>query len=180
MHIIIEGLDGSGKTTIGTALSEYFGWEFYRPLKTFSGDPEYLKNILPGHNDVVEDLVVAEMVRKMNLNLISDRGFMSAIVYRAFWRIPSGLFHLNYRLICEYSAMMPETLILLIERNIPDCYKLRSDRFTRKQFEYLKKLFDSYACVFTGFGIKIIRIPNYTDNVNKAIAKSKKTIESNL
>ncbi|MGL5625861.1 AAA family ATPase [Cetobacterium sp.] len=82
--IAIEGIDGSGKTTVGTALAEKLGYKFIsKPMSEIIGKEEY-KNCVPklnkNQNELVKSLFYAcgnAYSLGLNENIVVDRHLLS-------------------------------------------------------------------------------------------------------
>lgn len=84
VHIAIEGIDGSGKTTVGIALSEALGYKFIsKPMSEIIGEEVY-KNCVPklnnSQNELVKSLFYAcgnAYSLSLNKNIVTDRHLLS-------------------------------------------------------------------------------------------------------
>lgn len=90
MIIILEGLNGTGKTTVAKALSDLLGAPIYKPFRRetdvhYTGENQrqlFLKNRL--HlpiNTHIEDLYIADFISVVRPRMILDRSLPSAIAY---------------------------------------------------------------------------------------------------
>ncbi|HKL23677.1 MAG TPA: AAA family ATPase [Candidatus Nanoarchaeia archaeon] len=77
--IIIEGLDGTGKTSLAEKLKKEFGYGI--AFGTNRGDKEVLKELNIHINDYHEDIHFINQWSSIGFNAICDRSFISGVVY---------------------------------------------------------------------------------------------------
>ncbi len=88
--VIIEGVNGTGKSTLAEALSERYNWPVVRPWRANpdqhlgvadGGEQGRLRALGIPANTFVDDFYVAEMLRVLGQSAILDRSMGSGIAY---------------------------------------------------------------------------------------------------
>ncbi len=172
MHIIIEGIDGSGKTTIAEKLSQLVKIPVHRPLRDCGVKLKTFSHLLPGWNDTTEDFIVAELLKKLDGSIISDRGIISGVVYRAH-KDNSGSYNLK-QMLKAYSEMCPDhTIIFWIKRPVDKCYSARQ-RYAMRDLRHLNGLFLEYLQCMSNYGIRVVEIDNSSEDPNFAVEAIKR------
>jgi thymidylate kinase len=77
--IIIEGLDGTGKTSLVQRLRDEYGYKI--AFKTRNQDTEKLQELNINVNSYHEDVHFLNQWSSIGFNAICDRSFISAVVY---------------------------------------------------------------------------------------------------
>lgn len=77
--IVIEGLDGTGKTSLAERLRKEFGYEI--AFSTSRKNTKKLKNLDIHVNDYHEDVHFINQWSNIGFNAICDRSFISGVVY---------------------------------------------------------------------------------------------------
>lgn len=85
MILLLEGIDRTGKTTLSKYLSDYLNIPVINLYNkhdhnTLSGLKDFMTEYKV--NDYFEELVTAEMIDQLGIDIILDRSFPSAWVYR--------------------------------------------------------------------------------------------------
>jgi len=88
--IILEGLNGVGKTTVGMGLSEFSGIPFHRPFRLagvkngFYPDAKRMRELGVPINCYHEEVYISDFLRSTKCPVILDRSLPSSIVYGLF------------------------------------------------------------------------------------------------
>lgn len=77
--IILEGLDGTGKSALAEKLSEHLGWPIVNLFDKY--DKEFLESIEINVETYHEDLYFMDVWKQVGFNCIKDRGLISGWVY---------------------------------------------------------------------------------------------------
>jgi len=148
MYLVLEGVDGAGKTTLAALLSN----ELSIPvLNLFTGHEEalgmrgHLGSPIPGIADYAEDLATADILKRLDASAIGDRGIASADVYRRFRNIePIDPAVWDY----YWRRIVPrETVVVHVKRDIDKCIAARADRFSDIQLAMIDLLFDAVVAM---------------------------------
>lgn len=89
MIVILDGLEGTGKSTAAKIMSEAWGLPVYRAFRTnssehWAGDTQLeqlLRDLRVPVNTYVEDLYVADLLATIGGDVILDRSMPSAVAY---------------------------------------------------------------------------------------------------
>lgn len=90
MIILLEGINGVGKTTYAEMLSKILKIQYYHALKNGNMDVHWgekgekeraLREVGAPLNTHIEDLYLADMLKTFNINAVIDRSMPSAIAY---------------------------------------------------------------------------------------------------
>lgn len=159
MYIVIEGVDGAGKTTIAKEIERISPFRYWKHLN----GPEHkgVNKLVPGLNDAAEEFVTARLLREFGTfdSIVQDRGFWSANVY---WNIkgvrgtePEATEH-------YWKECLPEkTLYVLLTRPIDDC---RRERFSWDKLREIEAAFNFYykECPLREWGSQTLNLPAKT------------------
>lgn len=137
-NIIVEGADQQGKTMICERFSRILGWKVLH----FPPPPEDF--------DFHEDYILPPF-------MISDRNFMSEIVYRSLENRP-------YRLVDQIvlqEKMADNTIFILVDRGEHFKFQNRDELFTEEQIQEARML---YSTFFSSVRLEKYRLnPNSSD-----------------
>lgn len=173
--IIIEGIDGSGKTTLAEGLSKYYSIPIY---KSFGVNREYFPEgnsygIEDAWKKGIVDFSVADFIRQVLVNVILDRSILSCYSY--------GRDNDRY-LVDRWWEAMPKEEVLIIFLYADDVNVLQSRAKNRKicgvDFTDLKEAQSRYFSIFSLLnGIKekvfMIRTDNCLSDKVFELAKNK-------
>lgn len=103
MIIILEGLNGVGKTTVGLELSKHLDIPFHRPFRLegvkngFYPDMGKMRSLGVPANCYHEEIYISDFLRGVKCDVVLDRSMPSAIVYgRLHKDIPSDETDVDY------------------------------------------------------------------------------------
>jgi len=137
MFIMIEGIDGTGKSVLVKNLSEITDMTAVKPMSDHF--PWMRLNGISGLNDPMIDMVVPDVIRMTGIDLITDRCLLSVMAYKLH-RKEIGLS--RARMIIRYweKKMLPKSsFLVMLSLNMESSYAIRSHRFSVKQLLHLEK-----------------------------------------
>lgn len=161
-YIVIEGIDGSGKTTIANMLKEYLEKKGYKVFLTKEPFNKEIKDIIKKITEekkytyeygyAIASLFTADRflhnkLIKEYLNegyiVISDRAYHSTFCYQSIYE---G-FDIDWLKNLIKPLLKPDIVIVLdvsVENAIKRIERERSDRFPYEEYEILKKVREKY------------------------------------
>ncbi len=161
LYIVLEGIDGSGKTTQANALREYFTQKnkrvfvFHEPTHTKAGliikeminehsrerySPETISLAFALDRMMYKDEVLSKIIKSKKYDLIiGDRSFYSSIVYQSLQGVDvEWLKHLN-------SYVIKPDMAFVLEIGIEEQMKRRGEiNIIYEKREFQKKLIEEY------------------------------------
>lgn len=161
MYIVLEGVDGAGKTAIAKRFAERTRGMYWKHLNDPAVHPAWLRDSVPGLNDAAEEFLIASFIREGHLAsrqrpIIQDRGLLSAIVYR--------------RMRCEkllpqtaidhyWSVCLPyDSMYVWVRRPLSEC---RLERYTLEELNEIEAAFrrEYTACPLPELSIQTRGLP---------------------
>lgn len=137
VYIVLDGIDGSGKTLIAREIARKGGYVYWKHLNgPEHSELDHLK--IPGRNDgPFEDMLVAKLLKEIGgHSVVQDRGMWSSKIYPRLQGKPI----VDWRTEVHYwRDLIPKnTLYVWVDRPVNEC---RLGRFNSEMLEHLRAEF---------------------------------------
>lgn len=180
MIVILEGINGTGKTTVASEINKKIGFPVYRAFKSFStyehfdDESEYgwLKDMNVPFNTHVDDLYVSDFVKTVLCDVILDRSMPSAIAYGSVY---DGEFY-NEKLVQSTlfgnwqnnMLQVKDCLYVWLEGNYETMKERCTGRWHPNKSEY-KQLNQKFGYMFQRCKLNKVRISTTTMRVEHTV-----------